>query len=656
MNEANTIHLPCRRALLLVTDYLQAWRHKDISYGSLRILTLLMLAFTLTHASLSHASAAVESERPLAQAGIIDLTDYPLGTSELLPLDGEWLFLFGEFADPNEPFPHDRAHTVVVPDSWNFYELDGEAVPVMGYTSYYLKLELPESLTGKLGLRIPNEGPGYALYINGSLAKQIGVPGTTEASSTPQYGTASISLPEDAQTVELLFHVSNFSYNWAGLWYSVELGFADTVHQQRNADIYWDFFVAGIFCVTALFHLSFWLMRRNDWLSLAYVAVTVLALARTVSTGETIMLFLFPDLPFSILMKLEYGSFYALTAASMLFTKFAFPAETDPRAARLVVGLGCAGFLFVVFTPIVWFAELVTFYQLLSLVAILYFVYIAIKAIHNNRDGAKLIVFGWSTFFIFILNDILYAKLIIQTGYWLDIGLCVMILSQSILINSRFVNTSKQNKMLLRTVEKRNLALNDLTHNLELKVQQRTQELQTAMEEIETLAMTDELTGLSNRRAFLQLTHYEQSRVQRYPSLFCIGLIDIDNFKSVNDTFGHDVGDEVLKTVARTIRKATRPQDKVARWGGEEFIILFPKTSRDDVIHVAERVRRLIAETPVAVGEVAIQPTITMGVAGSEEKETIQELIQLADARLYYGKHHGKNRVCITVDDEPQTT
>jgi diguanylate cyclase (GGDEF)-like protein len=595
------------------------------------------------------------SERPVARDGIIDLTDYSLGKSEFLPLNGEWLFLFDEFADPGQPFPRQRAHIVPVPDSWSNYPVGDGNAPIFGYASYYLELKLPESVIGEVALDVPNIGPGYTLYVNGQLVNKLGERGSSKSTSVPQYGPAVISLPEGAQSVELLFHMSNFRYHWAGIWYPVNLGFEETVQKHRNSTIQWGFFVAGVFAVIALFHFVFWLMRRNDWLSLTYVAVTLLALIRVVSTDETIILQLFPNMPFWLLMKLEYGAFYLLISASMLFMRLAFPAEVNRRLSSAIIALGAAGGLFVAVTPALWFVEFVGFYQLVSLLAISFFVHISIKAIKNKRDGAKFIVFGGTVFFGFILNDLLYARYLIDTGYFIDIGLCGFILSQSILINSRFAKTSALNKKLLGDVEKRNIALNDLTYNLESKVQQRTQELESAMEEIKTLALTDELTGLANRRAFLQVSQFEQSQAERYNGKFSIGLIDIDNFKSVNDTFGHDAGDEVLRSIARTIEEATRAQDKVARWGGEEFIILLTKTSMDSVREVLERVRRLVAETPVHVGNETIQPTITIGVAGSEEKATIDEIIQLADTRLYSGKNHGKNQVCLAADNVPTT-
>ena len=616
---------------------------------------MLVVVFAVAFAWAASVVPATQAERPLAQDGVFDLTNYSLGESELLPLDGEWLFLLNEFANPEQAFPRQRAQAVLVPDTWSDYQVDGKNVSVFGYSSFYLKLMLPKSLPGKLALEIPNEGPGYALYVNGQLMKSVGEPGKSKKTSRPQHaGIVMVPLPDNAQSVELLFHISNFTYNWAGLWYSINLGFEKAIDQHRKSASQWAFFVAGVFAVTALFHLTFWFMRRDDWLSLTYVTVTLLALTRTVSTDETIILSLFPNMPFWLLMKLEYGSFYLLIAASMAFMRLAFPEETNRCLSRAIMTLGVAGGLLVILTPVLWYAQLVSFYQLLSILAMSLFVYIATTAIKNNRDGAKYIVVGAAIFFAFTLNDILYARAIITTGYLIDIGLCGMILSQSILINSRFVKTLALNKQLLSTVKKHNAALHDLTQSLESKVRQRTEELESAVEEIKALALTDELTGLANRRAFLQVSRYEQSQVERHGTDFSIGLIDIDDFKSVNDTFGHDAGDEVLRSVAITIKDATRAQDKVARWGGEEFIILLPKTSMENVMEVLERVRRRVAETPIYVGNETVQPTITIGAASSEERRTIDEVIQLADVRLYFGKSHGKNQVCLTADNGPE--
>jgi two-component system, cell cycle response regulator len=160
-------------------------------------------------------------------------------------------------------------------------------------------------------------------------------------------------------------------------------------------------------------------------------------------------------------------------------------------------------------------------------------------------------------------------------------------------------------------------------------------------------ASTDPLTGLSNRRHIEPQLLGETTRALRHRATFSILMADLDHFKLVNDRYGHDVGDEVLREVARRIRSLLRTEDRPARWGGEEFLILLTDTDADQAAIVAEKLRQGIAEQPVEYKELQIPITISIGVAAHcGEREPI-DLINRADQALYRAKHEGRNRVCV---------
>jgi diguanylate cyclase (GGDEF)-like protein/PAS domain S-box-containing protein len=160
--------------------------------------------------------------------------------------------------------------------------------------------------------------------------------------------------------------------------------------------------------------------------------------------------------------------------------------------------------------------------------------------------------------------------------------------------------------------------------------------------ERERQAFSDPLTGVANRRAAEQLLNKELARVQRGGTRLSVALFDVDHFKRVNDEFGHNVGDEVLRRIARTLESATRLTDSVARWGGEEFLAILP-VSVDGAVAFCERVRGAIERLVCpGVGHV----TISVGVAQLQPNETIAALIERADQRLYAAKSGGRNRVC----------
>jgi len=175
--------------------------------------------------------------------------------------------------------------------------------------------------------------------------------------------------------------------------------------------------------------------------------------------------------------------------------------------------------------------------------------------------------------------------------------------------------------------------------------------LATALKHAETLSITDDLTGLPNRRAFLQRLDQELSRSQRSGQPLSVVLLDMDNFKDINDRFGHHVGDRVLLSFAQRITQVFRQHDLSARYGGEEFVLLFPMTWQEEARNALEKLRRLVRREPLVVGGTSISlPTFSAGIAGLRVGEAATALLNRADQALYRAKRLGRNR---TDSDEP---
>jgi diguanylate cyclase (GGDEF)-like protein len=165
-------------------------------------------------------------------------------------------------------------------------------------------------------------------------------------------------------------------------------------------------------------------------------------------------------------------------------------------------------------------------------------------------------------------------------------------------------------------------------------------------DKLKELATVDGMTGLFNRRHFFSLAEMEWSRYQRHWRPLSVLTIDIDEFKSINDRFGHDVGDHVIVQIADLCRQEKRKSDVVARFGGEEFLLLLPETGLDEAQRTAERLRRLVETRDLSFASRAVNATISIGVAEANPyMEAIFDLIKLADQALYAAKHAGRNRV-----------
>jgi diguanylate cyclase len=173
----------------------------------------------------------------------------------------------------------------------------------------------------------------------------------------------------------------------------------------------------------------------------------------------------------------------------------------------------------------------------------------------------------------------------------------------------------------------------------------RGNELKAAHARIEELAQVDELTGLLNRRYIMRSLNEEIDRAQRTCAACSIAIIDLDFFKRINDQFGHPVGDEVLRTFAITLFANLRTTDKVGRYGGEEFLMIFPDTAKHEAVGTVNRLRSILSEVEWARISRITNVTMSAGISEIREEDTAADILARADAALYNAKNAGRNRV-----------
>jgi two-component system cell cycle response regulator len=178
------------------------------------------------------------------------------------------------------------------------------------------------------------------------------------------------------------------------------------------------------------------------------------------------------------------------------------------------------------------------------------------------------------------------------------------------------------------------------------KLRAMTETLSARSETLEQAALTDALTGMQNRRYFDDALKEYIEEFRRIDKPIGLMILDLDHFKEVNDTHGHDVGDEVLRAVASCLRDMTRYHDVVARLGGEEFAVVAPNMDEDMMVKLAERIRKAIASMAVLSGNVRLKITTSVGLAVWDRRESAEEFYRRADRLLYQAKRMGRNRVC----------
>ena len=188
--------------------------------------------------------------------------------------------------------------------------------------------------------------------------------------------------------------------------------------------------------------------------------------------------------------------------------------------------------------------------------------------------------------------------------------------------------------------------IHDITEQrrLDRLVKERTRELEIKNQELERLAKTDFLTGLYNRICLDEILLHEHQRFERYQSVFGLILIDLDYFKEINDNHGHLTGDQVLVEISKLLKLHCRSVDTVARWGGEEFLIVTPETNQQGLKVIAENLRESIECHSFPT---SIRVTASIGITTCRKGDSVERLISRVDKALYEAKDSGRNSVVV---------
>ena len=265
---------------------------------------------------------------------------------------------------------------------------------------------------------------------------------------------------------------------------------------------------------------------------------------------------------------------------------------------------------------------------------LLFIVYVAIKVLKNGFDGAKYYLIALMLFLpAMAMMAMNFNAMLVNndfTRYTFLAGAFIEIFLFTILLTNRYMNINKTNNLLtIKTVE-----------------------LENMRKQLTIEATTDVLSGLYNRRYFYNVSNNYYDTAKKYNQELSVLMIDIDRFKNINDTYGHDVGDNIIKSSGKILTRLTSESDVVARYGGEEYIILLAETGIDKAVELAERIRVAIENNHVGLdnGEVA-HVTVSIGVTklhNTDDKD-IEETIKRCDKALYKSKNNGRNMVSTIV-------
>ena len=550
-----------------------------------------------------------------------------------LSLKGQWRFQAGDNLDWASPALDDRG--------WNSMSLPGRwpagGFPAHGQVAWYrLTLQVaPELLDddslSELAVRMGKVLSAYELYAGGQLLGGVGKLPPLSEITYDRHRVMAIprsAITDDGRLV-LAIRI------WGGDQAAVQAWSAGPVSGEYILGEYQSLLMGAfigetmglLFCALILafgcYHLYIHARNRSLetylWFGLAAINIAVYGLMLT--QWKYLL-----DVSFLAMKKIEFGAIYLFPAIGIQLV-WSLLQRPVPPWLRIYQWSFVALAVVVVAIPGHRIHYQTLHWEQLWLFPVLaYTPYVIVQEVRAGNAEARTVAFGTALFLAACINDLLIDLAHLDTVRLAPMGFLAILVSMAASMANRFTGMFSE---------------------LEAKVAERTAELSEANEMLARAARVDHHTGLLNRRGFAEEAEIEIQRVCRTGREFSVVLADVDNFKQFNDRYGHACGDHVLKQVAALLQDRTRELDRVARWGGEEFILLLPETGTDGAAALAESLRDLVSASLFEYAGEPLNITMTFGIAAYRKREPLEACVARADTALYTGKERGRNKVMI---------
>ncbi|WP_232371710.1 ATP-binding protein [Leptospira ainazelensis] len=382
---------------------------------------------------------------PKVSKGVLDLkSDWNFGSKGRLSLDGEWEFywnrLYSEIKDSEDSKDGKKIQPpelVNVPDSWTSYSKDGKNYSGFGYATYRMCILLENPQTD-IAIKMLEAATAYNLYVNGVKVLSSGTVGVTAEKSHPLYRPA-VSAPINlGKKNEIVIEVSNFAHSKGGVWAKVLIGKHEELSTLRERTIWLDLFITGGLFIGVLYHFSLFSLLRRELSHFYFTLIGLVAIVRIVLTGERLLFKLLPNFDFTLSYRLELLSVYIGGFILALFLRSMFPNEFHKKAAYTFVAVFSFLSGIVLVTDLAFYSKTLPFFSFFVFIECVYMVYVLIRAIRNKRVGAWIGFLICILLFLIIINDLLYANMVINTSYFISYGISIFFIAQAFIISKQF--------------------------------------------------------------------------------------------------------------------------------------------------------------------------------------------------------------------------
>lgn len=600
-----------------------------------RIGLLIACMCAFSHLSLAHMA---HPDSVSQTNGVFDFSHWH-SADGAVPLEGLWAFHWQQQLSPQE-WQTLQAPWFDLPATWDKEGASQAVYNGKGFATFTAKLiHLPSDI--RWGLIIPEQSTAFRLFINDDLVAEGGIAGVSASSSQAYSGNQFIELGELPTDSKITWHISNFDHANGGPWQSLMIGPYHELGLHYMVKSFDQALVVALALLTSLFLIIQYFIDRRDKTSALLAAFALVIAVRVGIMDNQVLYQILGTLPWQIHIRVLYFTMLIAAPLILYWQHYIFPTELSEVTARRVAYAFLPALVMVIIFPSIWFTQLLMFFQIMLIGVMGIYSWSLLKVILHKKRGGYYIIFGALLLSLCALHDIaLYSQWLVGGRLWLTYGLLGFLLSLA--VNMLFLRAEQK-----KQVESLSDQLLSANKQLEARVAQRTVELaekadalEEANDKLQVLANIDGLTGVLNRRAFVeQLKMFARIK----PNVALI-MIDIDNFKQVNDNYGHGVGDQVLKRISTVLLDAKREHDRVGRFGGEEFIILLQDITISGLDSYCQRLLKQIKE--IELSDITSLPEITVSMGTTMSilvEKNIDQLIQQADEAMYYVKNNGRN-------------
>ena len=564
-----------------------------------RTFLILLLAFLcIGSVFVLNTRSNSDKDAPVARNGKIDLQQWDRIQHPTIPLNGTWNLYLNRFR--NDLSDKDIPLQVATPITWD--QIGKHNYSPFGYGTYRLMVTGLSPQTS-YGLKLADQATSFRLFVNGNEIASNGNPGKTAEATIPEwYPTVATFETDSTGNADFILEISNFEYNSGGMWNSILLGNVDDIMKCKMMSINIEVFLAtGIF-VLGLFFMGIFFMHPVERLTLYFSIFCLNAAAYTLTTGERFLTQLIPHIAWNIVIRAEYALGYLIFPLYAIYLVELFKDFAPPSAKYIFRGLAVFSVAFPLIFPHTVYIGLLYIYEFFMVVGSSFFLYLFARALRARFEGVLLMIFACAVLFVGLLSDI-FAR---SDNTGIPFATFIFVLCFSLITIRKYSWIQKKNTLL------------------------------------ESKVYRDPLTTLYNREFifhYLSQKIYETNVEEPCYILF----MDLDAFKPINDTYGHETGDVVLKETARRLKSQFRSSDLVCRYGGDEFLVFVQHNTDTEIQALANRVIRVLSQ-PYHIPSGTFTVGISIGISHfPTDSSEIGTLIAYSDEAMYRSKQQGGN-------------